>query len=157
MMELKQYLILVICAAMAVALVTGFTGSITKNNKMIQVICSMFLFTSILLPLLKKDVTLNFNLQGIENDATFAVEEGKMQTKDTMCELIKKNTEAYIYDKATAMGADVKVTVTVSSDDDLPLPVGVKLEGSISPYAKSKLTSIITNDLGIAEDQLIWT
>ena len=48
---------------------------------------------------------------------------------------------------------DVEVTL---NDDDPPVPCGVKITGSISPYSKEMLSSFIANDLSIAKEDQIW-
>ena len=65
-----------------------------------------------------------------------------------MTEIIKQRTQAYILDKAQALNTVLEVEVTLS-DDDIPVPLKVRLKGKISPYAKGRLQATIAEDLGI--------
>jgi hypothetical protein len=43
------------------------------------------------------------------------------------------------------------------SDELPPVPVEVRLSGDISPYIKTRLQSILEDDLGISKENQIWT
>lgn len=152
----SKWLITIITAAIICAIVDSLIGKQSKSRKFIQIISGFFLLLTAVSPLIKNNI-INFNyyFEDIENDAQVAVEAGQSSSANQLREIITRQIEAYIQEKATAMGADILVTVTVSTDDP-PLPVAVKLEGSITPYARSKLATIIANDIGIPEDQQIW-
>lgn len=70
--------------------------------------------------------------------------------------IITEKTSAYILDKASNLGADLSVEVTLSSDS-IPVPESVYLSGSVSPYAKRQLQHIIDEELGIPKERQIWT
>ena len=58
-------------------------------------------------------------------------------------------------DKAAALGIRVSVEV-ILADGDLPVPEQVLIKGAVSPYAKQKLTRMLSEDLGIAEEDQTW-
>lgn len=157
MNDLKQYMITIIAASLICAVTLALVPKDSKHHKMIQMICGVFLLLSALLPLRnRRQFDFSFHFDDIKLSANAIAEDGVSYSQQALCQLIKENTEAYIQDKATAMGAEIAVTVTVDTKD-APVPVAVDLEGSISPYAKSKLISIIANDIGIPEDQQKWS
>lgn len=81
--------------------------------------------------------------------------EGKNQARSAMEQIIKQNCEAYILDVAEQM--DVTVTVDVFfSDEEVPVPEKIMVYGSVSPYAKTKLSAIITEDLGLDRGSQVW-
>jgi hypothetical protein len=53
------------------------------------------------------------------------------------------------------MHADIQVEVTVSTDA-LPIPVGVRIIGNVSPYVRTKLQQTLAEDLGIAKENQVW-
>ena len=59
-------------------------------------------------------------------------------------------------DKAKSFGAELTVEVRVDGSE-LPVPCAVRVSGSISPYGKKQLGSIIADELGIALEDQTWT
>ena len=68
---------------------------------------------------------------------------------------IKQRTESYILEKARSLGTEVTVEVTLSTEE-MPVPIGVTLTGSISPYAKEQLAQMMEQELGINRKEQIW-
>jgi hypothetical protein len=95
-------------------------------------------------------------LQEVEYAGSSLVTEGENSSRQAMAKRIKEKTEAYILDKANSLDARVSVTVSLT-EDTVPVPCGVILRGSISPYARMRLKEIITQDLGIPEEGQTWT
>lgn len=122
-----------------------------------RVLTSLFLVYTVLKPLNSWDGESLFD---IELDFSAAAEEalaqGQMQAQKTIAELIKQETAAYILEKAQAYNADIQVTVEVS-EESIPVPVGARITGNISPYAKSQLQSILEQQLGISKENQQWT
>lgn len=143
-------------AAILCALVKGFTDRSGAINSVIKTICGVFLTLTILSPIASfefSSVTDYLNMYALDADA--AVEAGTSLTSSSLYSSIKAQTETYILDKAASMNAELSVEVTLS-DDEMPIPCAVCLEGSISPYAKSKLMKLIADDLGIPKEQQTW-
>ena len=64
--------------------------------------------------------------------------------------------EAYILEIAGQLSASVTVEVSVGGDS-IPVPQSVRLDGAVTPYAKSRLQTIISEELGISKENQIWT
>ena len=92
-------------------------------------------------------------LAGLDMDAWDAVQQGEdyvaLRRREGICERL----EAYILDKAAALGADVSVRFTL---DDQDLPRTVTLTGSCTPAQKQALARVLAEDLGIPEERQIW-
>ena len=67
---------------------------------------------------------------------------------------IQHQLEAYILDKAIAMGADIRPEVTVDADG---VPLEIWLQGQCSERIRQELSDMITNDLGVLKEDLKWT
>ncbi len=70
--------------------------------------------------------------------------------------LITDTAESYILDKASALGADLTVTVTTSVENGYPVPWAVTLRGTCSQEAKGLLTDSIQKELDIPEARQEW-
>ena len=57
--------------------------------------------------------------------------------RDSMADIIKEETEAYILDKAADLHANLRVEVAVGEDN---LPAAVTISGEASPYARRQIT-----------------
>lgn len=76
--------------------------------------------------------------------------------RELMSSLISSEAEAYILDKANALGLSPEVTVTVSVRENYPVPWSVILEGQRTPAQETALSTIIAKDLDIPEERQEW-
>lgn len=67
---------------------------------------------------------------------------------------ISDRYEAYILDKAKAMGADIQPEVQIDEDW---LPVSVRIQGSMDPQIQKQLEHILIRDMGITKENQQWT
>lgn len=154
---MKQYLLSVVTAAIISGIVTKLLGSKGTQGAIGKLIAGLFLAFTVISPLRSvsiQDLT-SFTVSYSEA-AECAVETGKNLTLQAMRASIKENCEAYILDKARSLNAELEVDVTVS-EEDVPTPVAIKLSGNVAPNAKSTLSRIITEDLGIPKEEQKWS
>ncbi len=152
-----EYLIGVCSAAILCAIVTGIAGNKGTVGGAVKLIAGIFMIITLFGPLL--DVRLDTwdkAFSGIAQDADALAVQGENSSKVAMAAIIKKQTEAYILDKAGDLGADVAVEVTLSQDS-VPVPMAVHISGNLSPYAKKQLTKLLSQDLGITEEGQTWS
>lgn len=76
--------------------------------------------------------------------------------RELMSSLISGEAEAYILDKAQALGFAPGVTVMVAVRDHYPVPWSVTLEGEMTPEQKATLGKIIEKELDIPEERQEW-
>ena len=154
---IRTYFLSVTAAAIICAILKGFLNQGGAPAQLVKLLSGIFLSIIALRPLAQFDLgslaDLNFDYS---MDAEAAVAEGENIAADALAELIKSNTEAYILDKAQSFGVSLSVDVTVS-DDQIPVPQTVHLTGNASPYVKAQLSALLTDQLGIAKEDLIWT
>ena len=154
---IKAYILSVAAAAILCAVVRrllekkGTAGSVGK------LLTGIFMAVTVLSPLTGLTVD---PVEDIMNDYRSAAEDavaiGEKSANEALRESISQRLEAYIIEKALNLGADVVVEIKLSQDL-YPTPVGIKITGQIAPYAKSRLQRIIQEDLGIGEEDQIWT
>lgn len=84
-----------------------------------------------------------------------AVSRGSEQADQAQMEIIRRDTAAYILDKADELQAGIRVEVFLSSGD-IPKPDSVRVSGEVTPYARKQLQRIIQRDLGIPKEKQAW-
>ncbi len=150
---LRQWLFSVVVISMLVSLVErwvpqGALGRIT------QFIGGLLLLLTILRPVAAlKGVTWNWELSSYQSDIA-ALEESLSQSQQMAWEVgIQESTQAYILEKANALGVACNVEVEVETGaDGVPYPVAVQLD---VPYHQA-LGTYIAQTLGIGEEGQRW-
>ena len=155
--SIRQYLLTVLAAALVCGITVSLVGKKGSLAGIIKLLCGIFMAVAVLRPLadlrpeLFTDFSPEFHIQA-EQSAL----EGENSAREAISEIITGQTQAYILDKAKTMGASLSVEVVL--DEGMPpVPCGVYLRGSISPYNKKRLSELIENDLGISLEAQIWT
>lgn len=142
-----------VCGA---ALISAVIRHLTKESGVCQMIAGLFLALTVLAPF--ADLRLgDFEklLPDIDNGAQIAVENGKADYEKELVRCISDRVEAYILDKGQDLGLSLTVEIELS-DDAMPKPVGVRLRGEASPYAKRRMQQILADELGIAKENQLW-
>ena len=154
MEALRQYIISVVAAAIIGVIVTGLFQNGTAKE-FIKMVCGLFLAYTVLQPITKLDFAqlADFHLTFSENAAEAAAL-GEDLAKESMADIIKAETEAYILDKASQLNVELSVEVAIDEEN---IPTAVTLSGEVSPYARRQLQEIIESDLGIAKENQRWT
>ena len=142
------------------ALICGILEGIGKQtgfHKLLKLLCGLFLMLTVLLPVTRlsfegvSPFALPYTAEGEQ-----AAHTGEDYTRTALAEIIKSETQAYILDKATRMGASISAEVTVSNDP-VPIPVAVHIAGEVSQRQRQELAQVLTNDLNIAKENQTWT
>lgn len=154
--SIAGYLIGIASAALISGILTSFIGKNHPHGTIIRLIAGVFITFCVISPI--ADVRfddLGRYLEDLELEGEWYASNGTDSANAQMKDIIKQNTEAYILDKADAMGLNITAEVTVG-DSDPPLPVGVLITGTVSSYNKQRLINLIAKDLGIPEAAQIW-
>lgn len=156
MTGIRAYILSVCAAAIICSIVTGLMRGKTTAAQLVKLCGGIFLALIVIRPLTDIDLTFFSDLTfGYISDAEEVSTAGKNLASDALADIIKVRCEAYILDKAQSLGAELTVEVTVSQDD-MPVPLGATMRGSISPYARSQLASVISDQLGIPKEDQQW-
>lgn len=153
---LREYILSVTAAAVLCGILRSIVGEKGTAAGLVKLICGLFLAFTVIRPVAEVELT-EFTLltADISEDAREAVSTGEDYARDSLSQIIKSEAEAYILDKAQAYGAEIQVVVSLSGDAQ-PVPEKVRITGDLSPYAKTQLQSMITEDLGIPKENLTW-
>ena len=88
-------------------------------------------------------------------DAAAITQRAEEEAAATQKNIIRNQTQAYIQNKADALGCQLSVTVTLSSDAPYR-PIAAVLQGNASPSAKAELTQWIRENFQLTGEVLTW-
>ena len=153
---IRQYVISVTAAAVMCGILKGLLQGKGTIPAVFKLVSGLFLVFTVLGPVTKIDLTeLPVVSTEYLQDAQAASLQGEKLAAEAVADIIKQQTEAYILDKARMLEAEIEVSVTVS-EDGTPVPVGARLSGTVTPYARARLEAILEEDLGISKENQIW-
>lgn len=151
---LREYILSVVAAAILCSLVTALSGKNAAAGKVLKLVCGLFLTFTLIRPIAKIELTDFTRItNSLEADAALAVGAGEDYYEESLAAVIQARTQSYILDKAQTLGAELQVQVHLNEHH---IPDEVVLTGSVSPYTKGKLQSILVSELGIAKERQIW-
>ena len=152
MEAIKDYLISVTAAALICGVISSLTGK-SISSKLLKLLSGLFLAAVVIKPVVEMKVNDIFAFTDeIAVNGDLAVSQGERMAEEEMKRIIKDKCEAYILDKAKALGAEITVDVTL---DDY-VPVQVILDGNVSPFIKSSIATTITEEMNIPLEEQIW-
>lgn len=154
---ISVYLLRIIIAALVCGIATHLLGEKDTLGRIIRLLAGIFMALTVVSPwaTVKIDDLTDY-FEGVSIMADGSVSDGENMAREELEAIIKSQTQAYILDKADSFGADLTVEVILDSSE-IPIPCGVRIAGEISPYGKSRLSQMITEDLEIALEDQIWT
>lgn len=153
---IRQYIVSVTAAAILCAVLRQLLPEKGLTSSLLKLVSGIFLAFVVISPVKNVDIdsfTVYVDAISLEGESLSA--EGEDMAADAMACIIKDRTEAYILDKAKSLNASLAVEVELSADS-LPVPETVRLNGTVSPYARSVLETMLAEELGIAKENQIW-
>ena len=156
MTGLPNYIFSVTAAAIVVAVLRPLMDGKGASGAIGKMVGGIFLLFTLLQPITQFRLNSWEDITGaLESDAAYAVAQGEAEAKKELQGIITSRVQAYILEKANQYDATLQVQVTLS-EDPIPVPIGVTITGSISPYGKKQMQKIIESDLGVAKEDQIW-
>ena len=155
--SIKDYLLSIIVAAVISGIATSVVGKKWTVGSVIKLLTGLFLIITVISPWTKLNISeLTAYFSDYSSQAEDMAAQGQTVAQSEIAAIIKEQVEAYILDKASLLGLDVAVQVTLSETDP-PTPESVTIQGAVAPYAKTRLEQILDTDLGIAKENQHWT
>lgn len=139
----------IICAAATLLTPEG------RVKAVVRLLCGVVMASALLLPLMRPQLgDYGLNLSKYRTNAAQAAGEAENIKRSLDRKLIEAEMEAYILDKATALGAEVNgAHVALEwSTDGFWYPVGVEVQGEYCPG----LSRLIEAELGVAVQAQQW-
>lgn len=157
MSEFKQYIIAVTAAAIVGSVVITICDKKSTTSAVIKLIVGVFMTLTIVKPIIDvKIVDISEYLSTVNALAADSVQSGSLWAASESAAIIKDRTEAYILDKALSMGLHIDVDVSVSEQTPFA-PSFVTVTGNVPPYARTQLSQLIEEDIGVSKENQTWT
>ena len=155
--SIREYLIGVVAAALICSVVTSLINNKTAIGISVKFIAGLLMVLAVVRPWMSVTVDGLFDWsEKIGADGMGYISDGEIMAKEAYRAGIKQRVETYILDEAKALDCALTVDV-ILSDEDMPVPKTVTLSGEISPYARQVITTLLTERLGIRQEDQIWT
>lgn len=156
MTQLGQYVFSVSLSALVLGILRSVPDPKAASTKLIQFAGGIFLMFVLIQPVSQLDlVGFLDSVSSFSPEMEFDTDRAMDTARNSMAEIIIRETEAYILDKAQALGLTPEVFVTVS-EDAIPVPKAVRIICSCGNGDMQRLQAIIEEDLGIPKEKQIW-
>lgn len=153
--SLREYVISIIVITLICSVLEGILQN-SAVKKTVKTMCGLVLTLTVASPLWNFDLSFPDAFSTTHmGEVEAAVKEGESMSSDALCTVITQKTEAYIQDKANALGADISAKVGLSKDDP-PVPQHVVISGQITQQERHQLQMILQTQLGITEENIEW-
>lgn len=153
---LRAYILSVVASSVICGSVQMLLGKKGASATLVRMICGVYMAVVLITPLHRIDFSIYSDyFAGFMEEANSAVSIGENLAEQKRAEIIKQQTQSYILDKASSLGADVTVEVTLSEESP-PIPIGITIKGAVSPYVKRMLTNYIEEQFGIPKEAQMW-
>lgn len=155
MSQIGQYIISLVAAAIICSCMTAMLPKKGPAGGILRFLCGLFMTLTLFAPIVEyrlPDFDTFFSKYSYDAEESFA--DAQKVSEQIKTEYITERISSYILDKADSLG--ISVSVDISLNDTL-LPEMVIIKGAASPFAKSKLSDYVSENLGIPEDKLQWT
>ena len=154
--SIRQYLLSLVVSAIICAMAKSVTSEKTFTGAITRLIAGIIMTLTVLSPVMTINIAdLPILTTDLTDEAAAAAAAGKEMASSEMNSIIIQQTQAYILDKAADFGAALEVEVLMPQDSS-SLPIGVILNGNVSPYAKTQLQRIIAEDIQITKENQQW-
>ena len=156
MNSIKNYLLHVASAGFLLSLALAVVPK-GRVQQVARFVGGLVLILTVITPIMKLDTddlarSISRFHMTIQQDRTGV----EIDNRNILAQLIKEQCQAYILDKAEALGFAVSAEITLSEEGDYPYPVSVILQTEASQKERDHLENIIVQDLGIPPERQEW-
>lgn len=148
---ISEYILSVVCTAILCGIIMLLCGKCAAGA--LKLVLGIVMTVAVLKPVITEDI-FSYDLSlDVQEDSSEIISEGSMVAASMQSEIITHEIQAYILDKAEALGANITVDVDLGEDH---LPESICLSGQVTPYTKKQLEHIILTQLGVRKECLSW-
>ncbi len=156
MEALGKYILSVTSAAIVLSILRSLLSKKGSAAALLQLIGGLFLAFTVISPVSDVDLDLVFEMPwDLRSNASDIAAQAQALSRDELVSIIKAQCETYILDKARSFQSDLEVEVTLN-DDEMPVPVAVRIQGNVSPYAKVAMQQWLQDEMGIPKEDQLW-
>lgn len=151
---LRTYILSVTAAGILCAVIGRLVGK-GSYGSILKLMCGIVMTAVIIKPVMSvAPINLSRYLNQLDTDAAAVIDTGLQYSREATRDRISRELEAYILDKAGELG--LHITVTLALNERELFPETATITGPASPHARSAITEILREDLGIPAESLIW-
>ena len=151
--SIRDYLLSVSFAALICTLTVTLAGEKSFASKMVKLLSGVFLATVVLKAVVEFPVADRKAFESNILEKSYdAVEEGERYARDSFDAMAASSAQRIIQEEAEKLGCLLDVTVFWESDS----PKEIQFRGPVSPYAKSRITQWIAENMELSGEALIW-
>jgi stage III sporulation protein AF len=153
---IRSYLLSVVAVSMLCAVLLAVLPN-HPVRRVCVLVCGLLLMLVCVAPI--KEVSLTDLAQLIARNTMqeeFDTTGVSMQSRELVATLIKQKVEAYILDKAAAMGVDIQAEVTVEQGESYPYPSAVRITGDLTAEQKAALSDDLEANFAIDAAAQEW-
>jgi len=150
----KEYVLSVVTVALACSIVLQILPD-SGRKELLHIVCGVILTMVILRPvsdLRPEDLGDLLQYENVSAEPYLAA--GESTASEVKKQYITNACEAYILNKAKAMGAEIVPAITL---DEECLPVSAEIHGTADPQLREALERILMVDMGITKENQRWT
>ena len=151
---IREYALSLICTALVSAIVMQLLPEGTAG-KLLRTICGAVMLLTLLSPLLRMELP---DFEGYFEEFSVSGEQIAQTGADMVDQerlvLIKAGLEAYVLERAESLNCPVRVEIWLDADG---YPDSIHVAGEISEDQRRQLSAILSNELGIPEENQQWT
>lgn len=152
----RAYLLSLTAAAMLGATLMALTPK-GGARRAVRLGCGLLMLLCALAPLKRFDAAeISRMLSSIEMQQDAAASGVEVKNRELVCAIISGKAEAYILDKARALGLTITVRVEAKDDGAGPYLSSVTYTGSAEKQKREALTEDVERTLAIPKERQMW-
>ena len=156
MANVRSYILSIVAVAVICAIIKTLLTDKTTIGMIAKLLCGIFMTTTIIAPVTQiRFYSITDYFEDLSTASDIYVKAGKAAADDHVSGIIKSQVEAYILDKANHLGLNISLEVELD-DSNYKVPCGVKIQGTVPPYAKEVMSAYMEDSLGIARENQLW-
>ncbi len=143
----------IFCAAVLLLVPEG------SEKRAVKLSCTCLLTILLLRPLRSLDperLTELLTARRLESSAL--AEETEELSAELWSGIIRRETEAYIWDAARRLGVErLGVRLRLKTEGEVPVPWSIDLTGELTPRQREQLSLLLEGELGIPRERQTWS
>ena len=150
----KEYILDILMVSICVSIFLQFLPDSGRKD-LLHLLSGILLTVVILQPLSEIRLEDFVNIQKyLPESSDYLLEQGIEAADEAKRQYITDRCEAYILDKAKALGAEILPVIRV---DETFLPVYAEIQGNLEPQVQKTLEQMLVLDMGITKENQRWT
>ena len=153
----SAYIISVVSVCLCSAIIQKLANIKGANTSVINSLCGVILAIIVIAPVIKINISaIEDYISNVEIDAKRYISASEESSQIELHSVITEKVKAYILEKASCYDCNIKTVDVFLSTDTIPVPEGVLICGTYSPYIKNQLSELIATNLGISKENQQW-